>query len=259
MSNLYFKSLNAYPNLIAGMTNRIGGVSEGYFASNNMGILSNDPDPKAIENVRAMIYALGIKPWKIAASRQIHGTRCAIVGHEPPENLFETGYSIYDNTDALATNVPGVLLMTFYGDCVPILIYDPEHAAVGLCHSGWKGTSVRAVSNLVDSMVKAYNSNPSSLKAVVMPAAGVCCYEVGFEFLNLFVEHSKFLIPHGNKFRIDLKAINAEILRSCGIPETSIEISPLCTLCDAQFFSNRRDGGHTGRMTAFAFLRPEMG
>jgi hypothetical protein len=259
MANLYFESLNAYPELLAGMTTRHGGFSEGYFTSNNMGIFSSDPDPKAIDNVRAWIKALEIEPWKIAATRQIHGKYCAIVGLEPPENIFEPSFTVYDSTDALTTKIPGVLLMTFYGDCVPILLYDPEHRAVGLCHSGWKGTSIRAVTALVASMSQAFGSEPEALKAVIMPSAGVCCYEVGFDVSSLFSEYPQHLIPYENKHKIDLKAINAEILKSCGVPEASIEISPYCTMCDDRFYSNRKSQGHTGRMAAFAYLRPDMG
>lgn len=255
MSNLTFKSLEPYPELIAGMTTRQGGISEGCFESNNMGIFSSDPDPRAIENMRALIQGLPVKPWKVALTRQVHGTQWAVVGAEPPESTFEPGFTVYPETDLLMTSEPGVLLVTFYGDCVPILVYDPRHQAVGLCHSGWKGTSLKAAAVLVEQMEKTYHSRPEELRAVIMPAAGVCCYEVGFEVSSLFETFPQQVIPYAGKHKIDLKGINAEILKSCGIPGTSIEVSPECTLCDPRFFSNRRDGGHTGRMAAFACLK----
>ncbi|SCZ77008.1 polyphenol oxidase family protein [Acidaminobacter hydrogenoformans] len=255
MSNLEFKSLDKFPELVAGMTTRHGGVSTGIFESNNMGIFASDPDDKAIVNMRAFIKALPVRLWKIAATRQVHGTHYAVLGTEPPESIFEPGFSVFPETDILMTNQPGVLLITFYGDCVPILVYDPEHHAVGLCHSGWKGTSLRAAAALVEGMTKEYGSRPAALHAVVMPAAGVCCYEVGFDVSSLFQAYSEQLVPFGGKHKIDLKGINAEILKSCGVPEEAIEISPLCTMCDDRFFSNRRDGGHTGRMAAFACLK----
>lgn len=258
MSNLYFKSLENWPELIAGMTTRHGGVSEGIFATNNMGILASEYDPKAIENVRALIRELPVRPWKIAATRQVHGTRYAAIGNEPSEDQFESGFSIYPETDILMTDVPGVLLLTFYGDCVPILVYDPVHRAAGLCHSGWKGTSIRAAAALVEGMKHQYGSSPEQLKAVVMPAAGVCCYEVGFDVSSLFSNYPQHLVPFGQKHKIDLKGINADILGACGIPSSAIEISPHCTMCDERFFSNRRDDGHTGRMAAFACIKPEM-
>jgi len=254
MSNITFQSLEKFPELIAGMTTRHGGISEGIFESNNMGILANEPDDKAIVNMRAMIRALPVRPWKVAVTRQVHGTRYAVLGKEPPESSFEPDFSVFPETDILMTNEPGVLLITFYGDCVPILVYDPQHKAVGLCHSGWKGTSLRAAEALVKGMIKEYGSRPEALSAVVMPAAGVCCYEVGFDVSSLFEAYPEHLVPFDNKHKIDLKGINAEILISCGIPAEAIEVSPLCTLCDDRFFSNRRDGGHTGRMAAFACL-----
>lgn len=257
MSNLTFNSLDKFPELIAGMTTRHGGVSTGIFESNNMGILASEPDDKAIENMRAMIAGLPVKPWKIAVTQQVHGTRYAVLGKEPPASVFEPGFTVFPETDILMTNQPGVLLITFYGDCVPILVYDPQHKAVGLCHSGWKGTSLRAAAALVKGMVNEYGSRPEALRAVIMPAAGVCCYEVGFDVSSLFEAYPERLVPVGSKHKIDLKGINAEILMSCGIPSEAIEISPLCTMCDSRFFSNRRDGGHTGRMAAFACLKSE--
>jgi len=257
MSNLSFKSLEKYPELIAGMTTRHGGVSKGIFESNNMGILASDPDEMAIINMRAFIGALPVHPWKVAVTRQVHGTRYAVLGPEPPESIFESDFSVFSETDILMTNEPGVLLITFYGDCVPILVYDPEHKAVGLCHSGWKGTSLRAAEALVKGMIKEYGSHPEAMSAVIMPAAGVCCYEVGFDVSSLFESYPEYLVPYNNKHKIDLKGINAKILMSCGIPAEAIEVSPLCTLCDSRFFSNRRDSGHTGRMAAFACLKDQ--
>jgi YfiH family protein len=208
-------------------TTRRGGVSEGPFASLNLGLWTDD-DPARVRENRARVERIG--GGRLAQAHQVHGTRVieARAGGDaqPPDA---------DGEVAAARGVAPVVLTA---DCLPVALIAPE--GVAMLHAGWRGL---AGGILAEGAAALRALGASRIAAAIGPGAGPCCYEVGEEV------HAAF----GTSGRtVDLKAIAQERLWAAGVAE--IHDCGLCTMCDPQrFFSHRRDGGVTGRQAGVAW------
>lgn len=136
---LYFPALEESNLVRHGFSTRLGGVSSGYFSSMNLSFGRGDKDQNVLENYRRISKALGVDPKKIVLSHQTHTTNVRQVKSEDAgKGIFRP--KDYENVDGMITDVPGLVLVTFYADCVPLYFLDPVHKAIGLSHSGWRGT-----------------------------------------------------------------------------------------------------------------------
>jgi hypothetical protein len=203
---------------------------------------------------RRLAEALGQAQIPIARATQVHGRRVLAVRDAiPPRETALAGEG-----DVLVTARPGVALAVQTADCVPILLF--SDTGVAAVHAGWRGTAAGAASEGVRALAEESGNPPSRVHAVIGPAIGVCCYEVGGEvaagFAGDFVRRGC-----GGKFRLDLKDANRAQLVAAGVPPGQIEILPFCTRCGGpELASYRRDGPAAGRMIALvARLDPERG
>lgn len=194
--------------------------------------------------------------------RQTHGNRVAVVREEDRGRGGWPPDSGPADADALTTNVTGILLGITVADCLPVFLYDPVHRAIGLAHSGWRGTAGRIVANTVDAMRSEYGTNPSEVLTAIGP--GICgrCYEVGEEVREALqaagADETAFQPSPNIRWMLNLKLIVLAQLRDCGVPESSISISPWCTVCHNHlFYSHRKEGATAGRMGAFIKLHCE--
>ena len=169
----------------------------------------------------------------------------------------------YTDVDGLITNVPGITLVTFYADCVPLYFVDPVRRAIGLSHSGWRGTVNRMGRVTVEAMGKAFGSDPKDIVACIGPSICRDCYEVGPEvaeaFENAFepAKHSEILEekPDG-KFLLDLWRANAIVMEEAGILPERIHVTDICTHCNPELlYSHRRTGERRGNLCAFLSLK----
>ncbi|RPI55682.1 MAG: laccase domain-containing protein, partial [Chloroflexi bacterium] len=153
---------------------RLGGVSRGALASLNVGRSVGD-DPAAVsENLRRIYAHLGLAAGQVVTPWQVHSNRIAVVsGHDAEQ--------IVPNTDGLVTATPGLALLLRFADCQPILLYDPEHHALGLVHAGWRGVAQGVAIRAVEAMQASFGTRPRALIAGLGPAIGPCCYVVGDE------------------------------------------------------------------------------
>ena len=206
---------------------------------------SGGPFPKEEWSRKSFVGFFGITEQELAVPRQTHSGNVRTV-ERPGE---------YENCDALITNVPHVAVIVVVADCVPILLYDPVHVAIGAVHAGWRGTVQGIVRNAIEKMHADFKSEPVDIHAFIGPSAGVCCYEVGEEIAVKF--NNKIVSCSHSKVFVDLKMENADQLRQGGLEPGNIEISKHCTICeDSLFHSFRREGKNAGRMTAFICLKP---
>jgi polyphenol oxidase len=259
---LAWYTLASYAGLpvVHGAFTRHGGYSRDPFASLNVGRHVGD-DPAAVEaNHRAICAALGGDPARVVSARQVHSDRVARVdddGHNADDGRT------LDDADALITDVPSLLLMLRFADCVPVWLYDPGHHAIGLAHAGWRGTAQRIAAKTVRAMGAAFGSRPEDVIAGLGPAIGPCCFEVGPDV----IEAVRRALPdaeapvgrHGfgaivpDASHLDLWEANAVQLRDEGVRR--IEVAELCTSCHVDaFFSHRREKGRTGRFAVVAGL-----
>jgi YfiH family protein len=250
-----------FPHFIAaglkthGITTRFGGVSAGPLASLNMGRRAVDSAENIIENHRRVAETLGVSPGSFVYSDQVHGARIREVNRE---NLAEPILE----TDGLMTDIPGVTLVTLYADCMPIMIYDSEHRAIGMAHAGWRGTAQEIGPKLVRAMADRYGSRPETLLAALGPAIGTCCFEVGDEVVSAFEamvqlkDHKHWLHWQSGKPHVDLALINTVLLTGAGVDPKAIIDTSLCTRCNPDLlYSHRRDHGSTGRMAALMAIQ----
>ena len=177
---LTFPALTALGVAEHAFSTRLGGVSRGPYASMNLGLSRRD-DPAAVrENYRRMAAFLGRTPEDIVLSYQTHTATVRVV------TAADKGKGIvrerdYRDVDAFVTDVPGVVLVTLHADCTPLYFVDPVRRAVGLAHSGWRGTVGRIGAAVAETMHREYGTEPSDLIAVIGPTICGRCYEVGGE------------------------------------------------------------------------------
>lgn len=175
-------------------------------------------------------------------------------------------------TDGCVTNVPGVILTSTHGDCLPLMIFDPERRAIGLAHAGWRGTLDGIAVVLAETMIREYGSDPSDMHCWIGPGIDFECFEVGENVAMAFLDRFAFAeemvaskpvsdpadgVPDpypGPKYLVDLKSVNEELFKLCGIPEENIEIDPACTCCDAEHYYSHRRAKEKDRMLAYIYL-----
>lgn len=248
-----FGSLSARDGLVHGMFTRLGGRSQSPWQSLNTGHTVGD-DPAAVEtNHRAICEALGVEEEQLVSPHQVHGRSVVPVG---PADCGQ----VIDCADALITDVPGVVLMLRFADCVPVWLYDPRARAAGLAHAGWRGTVAGVATAAVGAMRDSFGCQPCDLIAGIGPSIGPCCYEVGPDVAGA-VERAfagkpeAYLEPRGpDKWQLDLWAAIRQQLHEAGVAQ--IEVARLCTACHTEeWFSHRAEHGRTGRMGALIALQ----
>lgn len=254
--------------LTAGFTGREGGEGTGPYDCLNLALHVGDDPGDVLENRRLTAEALGFSAEDWTCGEQVHGGRVAVIRENDRGRGSRDRESAIQDTDGLLTNVPGVLLTSFYADCVPLYFWDPVQNAVGLAHAGWKGTVAGIAENMVREMTEEYGSRPEDIRTAIGPSIGDCCYEVDDRVmdhvraleLKIEVKNSDEPLPFtdkGNgKYMLNLKEINRHIMIKAGILTDHIECTSLCTSCrNDLFFSYRKDGGTTGRMASWIGMR----
>lgn len=257
-----------FDQLTAGFTGREGGLSKASWASLNMGLHVGDRDEDVIANRQILTEAVEwpFESWTCA--EQVHGNRVFQVTEAERGRGRASLDDVIAGCDAIMTDVPNVLLASFYADCVPLFFYDPEHRAAALAHAGWKGTVQQIASETIQAMAKAYGSNPQTLAAAIGPSIGSCCYEVDgvviakvkqlIDELNLGDDRVETMmkLSENGKANLNLKEINRQIMIKAGILPIHIEITQWCTGCRRDlFYSHRKEGGTTGRMASWIGIR----
>ena len=250
------------------MTMRSGGVSEGELGSMNLSFTRGDRKENVEENFRRAAALLGCGPEDIVCSEQTHMVHIRHVTAED-KGKGVTRPKDYRSVDGLITDEPGVALAVFYADCVPLLFLDPVRHAVGLAHSGWRGTAQGMGARMAEAMEKAFGSRPEDLLAGIGPSICRDCYEVSEDvaeaFRMLFSGEGFRKVPIGTeqvlyekgdgKYQLDLWKANEAVLLSAGIRPEHISMTDVCTCCNPELlFSHRASGGRRGNLGMFVML-----
>ena len=229
-------------NIKALITTRHGGISEGPFASLNLGMHVGDK-PAAVAENRCRLSA--ILPRAPVWLRQVHGT--AVVRAEDWAETTSTGEA---EADAVLASTPDLPCAVMMADCLPVLFCDQAGTRVAVAHAGWRGLCAGVLENTVAAMV----AEPQSLMAYLGPAIGPAKFEVGSEVRDAFMaadsrSASAFApLPLAGKFLADIYLLARQRLVRAGV--TRIYGGNFCTVTEAErFFSYRREG-NTGRMAA---------
>jgi YfiH family protein len=189
-----------------------------------------------VENNRVIFFSrLGLSTNNVIIQKQIHSDIVNIV------DRFLPGLE----GDALITKTKNLGLAISTADCTNIYLYDSKNKIISAVHSGWEGTEKRILEKTLQKLKEKFNSNPHNIYVYFGPSISQENYEVGNEFENKF--DSKYLKSNGNKFLLDLKSANKDMLINFGIPGNQIEVSEICSYGDLNFHSYRRDKQNSGR------------
>jgi YfiH family protein len=218
-------------------TTRLGGVSEGPYASLNLGRKSGDDVDRVDENRRVACAAIGADVERLALNYQVHSNRV----------VQAAAGARGEHADGLWTDEPGLPILAMSADCLPIVLARTSGGAqaVAVLHAGWKGLLEGIAASGVDAL------GAAPLAAAIGPGIGPCCYEVGEEVAAPYRERfGDDVVRNG---RLDLWTSAERALRAAGVAH--VERLDRCTACEREtFFSHRRDAGRTGRQGVIAYV-----
>lgn len=276
-------ALAPYPALRHGLTTRHRPPGAwGPAGDWNMKRRGADP-AVAAANWAAFVAAAGVPLGRLVAPQQVHGTLVVPVDERHAGQGMQPGDPGIVGADALVTRTPDLYLITGCADCAPVFIYDPATPAVGLAHAGWRGAVGRIAEQTVHTMTREYGTDPARCIAVVGPAIGPCCYDVGQEVIDAardaFEEaddewqgEPPLLIwtrrQPGWKIRrgdvpdaeervyFDLAGASRRALLLAGLRPDNIHLSGVCTADHVDlFYSHRAEEGRAGRFMGLLGLR----
>ena len=232
-------------------TTRLGGVSQGIFASMNIAIKEGETEENVRKNLSILADALDFRLENLVCTRQTHSDIIRVVTKEDHISIFHRDHP---ECDGLVTNDPGTALIVYTADCTPLLFHDPVTGAVGAAHAGWRGTAADIGGKTVKAMVDAFHCDPKNIRAAIGPNIGGCCFETDADVPEAMVAAlGDGALPHirqvGQKYYVNLKEINACFLRRAGVE--NIEISADCTACRPdRYWSHRVTRGQRGSQGA---------
>ncbi|MCM1183161.1 MAG: peptidoglycan editing factor PgeF [Roseburia sp.] len=264
---------------------RQGGVSKAPFDTLNFSYSRGDEKEAVDENFRRAAAVFHREASDIVCSVQTHTTNIRKVT-PADKGKGVTRPRDYEDVDGLITNEAGIILATFYADCVPLFVVDTVHRAIGLSHSGWRGTVARMGRATLEAMAREYGTRPEDVRVVIAPSICQDCYEVSgdvalafsdtfardddkaAEYLRRYKdtiterEIAECLLYQKNaaqkadgKYQLNLWYANFRVFRDAGVPDENIEITDVCTCCNAKLlFSHRASNGQRGNLGAFLML-----
>lgn len=244
-------------------TTRLGGVSEGIYTSMNLSFTRGDKEEAVQENYERIAQCMGASKDAFVCSDQTHTTNVKKATKEDA-GCGVTRPKTYQDVDGLITNVPGLVLSTFFADCVPLYFVDPVHRAIGMSHSGWRGTVGRMGRATILAMGQEYGTKPEDLICAIGPSICKDCYEVSEDVAEAFAaefkgQEEKILEAKGNgKYQLDLWMANEIVLLEAGVKKGHLAVTNLCTCCNPELlFSHRASHGKRGNLGAFLRLKEE--
>ena len=259
---LTYPRLEAEKEFLHGFSTRLGGVSKEHLYSMNLSFARGDRKENVRENFQRIAHAVGFSEEKMVFTHQTHTTNVRKVTEEDWGKGFSRERD-YSDVDGLITNVPQTVLTTFYADCVPIYLMDPVKKAIGLCHSGWRGTVGRISQVTIARMQEEYSSDPKDILAAVGPSICQNCYEVRGDVIEQFQDSFRekywkelFYQKENGKYQLNLWKANEIILEEAGITKEHISVTDICTCCNPQLlYSHRASKGQRGNLAAFLMIR----
>lgn len=245
-----------------GFSTRLGGVSQGCYASMNLSFTRGDDEAAVRENYHRIAKSIGVKCENMVLSQQTHTTNVRVVTEKDKGKGIVKPLD-YTDVDGMVTNIHGICLVTFYADCVPLYFVDPVQKAIGLCHSGWRGTVGKIGKETIRKMEEQYGSDPKDILAAVGPSICKDCYEVSEDVILEFQKNFKerywkdlFYRKENGKYQLDLWKANEIIFKESGILPEHIAVTNVCTHCNSEIlYSHRTSGDRRGNLAAFLALK----
>ncbi len=247
--------LITYPH---GFSTRCGGVSTGIYESLNLGMNRGDNEECVRENYKRFFGSVGIESESFVCGKQVHGHNVMVVDSSDAREPY--GYDELFEADGYVTNAPGVPLVVFTADCIPLLMADEKNGVIAAVHSGWRSTVQDIEKNAIEKMLS-LGAERENILACIGPAIGKCCFEVGGEVIDevtvLLGKDADGLYRRNAKdrFMLDLKTVVQKCLLRSGIREEHIDVIQDCTMCmPHKYWSHRYTGGERGSQAAVIMI-----
>ena len=275
---LAFPSLEETGFIKHAFTTRAGGVSEGDCAALNLSFSRGDREEAVRENFHRLAEELGVGEDRFVFTDQTHTTNIRVVTEKDAGKGLVRPKD-YTDVDGLVTDVPGIVLSVFTADCVPVFLADPVHRAIGLVHSGWRGTAGRIAEKALHIMREQYGTDPADVICAVAPSICQDCYEISRDVAEVFGEafsgHEEEILTSplqksgaddpvtnyltgghaDDKFHLDLWQANRIVLEEAGVLSSHIAVTDICTCCNpGMLFSHRASHGKRGNLGAFLMI-----
>lgn len=216
---------------VINMNGEIPGLNMGH----NTGVENHEIEG----NINRFLSKNDISRFSLTLATQVHGKKITYV----------TTGGIYNETDALITDLPDITLGIRVADCAAILLADVQNSVIAAVHAGWRGAALGILPDTLKEM-EIRGADPESIHAFISPCLSKRVFEVGEEvaeqFPPEFVDSVSFSKPH-----LDLKGFLKYQLLNDGVSECNIEMDKGCTLSDERFYSFRRERDKAGRMLGF--------
>lgn len=251
-------------------TTRLGGVSKGIFSTMNLSFSRGDDRLAVEKNYRRLAEVMDVKYENFVFTNQTHTVNVRkVTADDAGKGIIRA--CDYSDIDGLITNEPGIVLSTFYADCVPLYFVDPVHKAIGMSHSGWRGTVARMGKATIAAMRDEYGSRPEDIICAIGPSICQDCYEISADvaekFLCEFATHAQEILKENQrneniknfsekKYYLNLWRANEIVLLEAGVKKEHIAITDICTCCNSKIlFSHRASHGKRGNMGGFLCLK----
>ncbi|GFP36970.1 polyphenol oxidase [Candidatus Hakubella thermalkaliphila] len=238
---------------LVALTTRLGGISQGSYATLNLSFKVGDEEERVIRNRSKLFDILDLPLEQLTCAEQVHGDRVFLVTKELAGRGAFSQESSISGTDAMITREANLPLAMFYADCLPIIMVSPSKRIAAIVHAGWKGTYAEVSTKTLRHMRRQVRDNLEDLAVYFGPSIRGCCYQVDGElfgqFRKKFPLHSQScFIQRGGSYFLDLEQINKESLKIQGVKETRMVSLGHCTACHNDlYFSFRKSRRETGR------------
>lgn len=252
--------------LSAGITSRLGGVSQHPFQGANYALHVGDHDEHVIMNRKELCRNLAVPFEAWTSAEQVHSSNIVRIGSNDRGKGRLSREDAIQNTDGMITAEKNILLTSFYADCVPLYFVDPTKKVIGVAHAGWKGTVQQIATKMVENLVEEYHCSKEDIHAAIGPAIGGCCYEVNEIVANqirslpiqLNDEMLQIKDDKPGHYDLNLHKVNYALLLHAGIKDTQLLVTNWCTKCNNNlFYSYRNESGETGRHCSWMVMREE--
>lgn len=258
-----FETYRNYTWLTHGFSTRYGGVSDGIYKSMNLSFSQGDDERRVLKNHGIMAKTMGVELADMVYSHQTHTTNVLRVTREHAGMGFTVTRNFHD-VDGFVTDVPGLMLVTAYADCVPLYFADTRLHVIGLSHSGWRGTVNNMAQATVDKMSYEFGSRPCDIAAFIGPSICASCYEIGDDVARNFrdrygAESEKILTKKEaaseDKYYLNLHAANRINMLNAGMLPQNIHVTDICTCCNPELlFSHRASKGKRGGLCGYMMI-----
>ncbi len=243
-SRYHFSHFDKMDNLVHQVFSRHGGVSQGDFASLNVGKHTGDFQDAVMENRRRIQNHLGVS--RSVYVQQVHGRELLVLKSRdlPPEKLQDFLSHVH-TADGIVTDIKDLALMIQAADCQAVIFHDPVARVIANVHSGWRGSVQNIIGHCVDQMKNEFGCSPAHILVGISPSLGPCCAE--FIHYKKELPRSFWQYKAQDKDTFDFWQISQAQLQEKGILAKNIEVMGICTKCNFQDFFSHRHSHRTGR------------